>query len=149
MPTFIMDKYTERLLKEWETHGKIIIALDIDDTILPYRTSTEVECDDTIKLVKECQEVGAYVIIYTCRNDSGQQEALEYCKSKGLHIDAVNKNPEGVNLEFGHTAKPYANIFLDDRAHLDAAKERLADCMYRMRSNKLRDSMDYPGSSGF
>lgn len=144
----VLDKYTERLLKEWETHGKIIIALDIGDTILPFRTATQEECDDTINLVKECQRVGAWVIIYTCRNEAGCHEALEYCKTKDLHIDAVNKNPEGVNLPYGHTAKPYANIFLDDRAHLEAAKIRLADCMYMMRAKQWSERLDYPGAAG-
>lgn len=143
-----LDKYTQRLLDEWEQHGKIIIAVDIDDTILPYRTSTQKECDNIINLVKECQAVGAYVIIYTCRNSDGIKEALEYCKSKDLHIDAVNENPKGVNLPYGHTAKPYANIFLDDRGELRGASERLADCMYRMRAKNWSSRLNYPGAAG-
>ena len=144
----IVDKYTQRLLDEWIQHGKIIIAVDIDDTILPFRTATQQECDNTINLIKECQAVGAYVIIYTCRNEAGQAEALEYCKTKDLHIDAVNKNPEGVKLPYGHTAKPYANIFLDDRAQLDAAKERLSHCMHMVRAKQWSERLDYPGAGG-
>lgn len=145
----ILDKYTQRLLDEWRQHGKIIIAIDVDDTILPYRTSTQKECDKVIQLVKDCQTVGAWVVLYTCRNSDGIVEAMDYCRNKGLHIDAANRNPEGVNLPFGHHAKPYANIFLDDRAHLQGAVERLSECMYRMRSEKLSQKMDYDGSSGF
>lgn len=147
--TQVMDKYTARLLKEWQEHGKVIIALDVDDTILPFRTATQAECDKIINLVKECQVVGAWVILYTCRNEDGIREALEYCKSKDLHIDNVNKNPGGIVLPYGHTAKPYANIYLDDRGHLKAAAARLSECMYHMRAQQWSLRLDYPGASGF
>lgn len=142
----VMDKYSKRLLKEWQEHGKIIIAIDIDDTVLPYKTATQTECDKIINLVKECQVVGAYVIIYTCRNEGGIQEALKYCASKSLFVDAVNKNP--INLPYGNMSKPYANIFLDDRADLQAAYNRLAECMYRMRAQQWSQRLDYPGAGG-
>ena len=144
-----MDKYTARLLKEWKEHGKLIIALDVDDTILPFRTATQAECDKIISLVKECQAVGAWVILFTCRNADGMQEALDYCKSKDLHIDNVNKNPGGITLPYGNTAKPYANIYLDDRGHLEAAAKRLRECMYRMRAEQWSNRLDAPGSTEF
>jgi hypothetical protein len=144
-----LDKYTLRLLKEWKQHGKVIIALDVDDTILPYRTATQAECDEIISLVKECQAVGAWVILYTCRNADGMQEALDYCKSKDLHIDNVNKNPGGIVLPYGNTAKPYANIYLDDRGHLQASSKRLRECMYRMRAEQWSQRLDSPGSTEF
>lgn len=148
-PTGELDKYTQRLLREWEQHGKLIIATDVDDTILPYLTATQAECDKVIELLKDCQRVGAYIILYTCRNGDGIKEALAYCESKGLHIDAANENPPGVDLKWGHTAKPYANIFLDDRGHLEAACARLAECMYRMRAAQWSERLNYPGAMGF
>ncbi len=144
-----MDKYAQRLLREWEEHGKVIIGTDVDDTILPYKTATQAECDEVIELLKECRAVGAYIILFTCRNGSGIDEAIKYCESKGLHIDAANKNPPGVDLAWGHQAKPYANIFLDDRGHLRASMNRLAACMYRMRAKQWSERLDNPGSTEF
>lgn len=46
-----MKKYIERLTKEWIEHGKIIISVDYDDTISPYREDFNKEdIDRTIKL---------------------------------------------------------------------------------------------------
>lgn len=145
----VLDKYTQRLLDEWTQHGKIIIGVDIDDTILPYKTATERECNSVINTIKDCQAVGAWVIIYTCRNEAGIEEALKYCKSKDLHIDATNRNPPGVKLQYGNTAKPYANIFLDDRGGLGENLERLKECMYRMRAKQWSQRLDSPGSTEF
>lgn len=144
-----VDKWTERLLREWEQHGKIIIAVDVDDTILPYKTATQKECDIVINLLKDSRAVGAYIILYTCRNSNGIEEAIKYCDSKDLNIDAANKNPPGIDLPWGHTAKPYANIFLDDRAGLQENIERLSYCMYRMRAKKYGEMLDRPGSVEF
>lgn len=143
------DKWTERLLREWEQHGKVIIAVDVDDTILPYKTATQEECDKVINLLKDCRGVGAYIILYTCRNGDGIEEALKYCESKHLSIDAANKNPPGVDLTWGHTAKPYANIFLDDRAGLTENIARLEHCMVMMRCKKYGEMLDRPGSVEF
>ena len=118
-----MDKYTKRLLDEWVKHKKLIICLDFDDTIRPYNLSDQEECDDTIALIKECQDIGAHVILFTARREEMIQAALDYCNQKSLQIDAVNKGIPIEGLYFGHDAKPYANIYVDDRADLHGAKD--------------------------
>lgn len=142
----VIDKFFIRLDKEWEEHNKIIIAFDVDDTTLPFRTATQAECDNIINLLVDCKSVGAYLVIYSCRDESGLDGAVKYLKAKGLEVDAINKNP--IKLPYGNSAKPYANIFLDDRAGLPYATMMLREAMYRQRARKWSTKLDYPGAGG-
>src|ERR1700749_764761 len=102
-----LDKYTQRLIDEWIQHGNLIIASDYDDTLKPWRTATQEECDGVIELLKECALVGAHIIIFTCRNVNNNPEAkaeiTDYCDSKGLTISAINENP--IPLPYGNSGK--------------------------------------------
>ena len=50
-----MKKYIDRLVNEWQSHGKIIIGVDFDSTISPYHTlDNQEDIDRTIKLLKDC-----------------------------------------------------------------------------------------------
>jgi len=61
-----MNIYSQRLLIEWRTHGKIILAVDFDSTIYPYHTlDNKKDIDRTIDLVKKAYEIGAYIVIFT------------------------------------------------------------------------------------
>ena len=59
---------------------------------------------------------GAKIILHTCReNESERQyldEAVEWCKKHKIPIAAINENPF---IPFGKR-KPYADIYIDDRA---------------------------------
>ncbi len=110
-------KYAARLYKEWLEHKKIIIGVDYDDTIFPWRFSSQEQCDKVIKELILCKNTGAYITIFTCSNVDRFQEIKDYCKSKGLEIDSINENP--ISLPYGNVNKIYANIFIDDRAGLN------------------------------
>jgi len=129
----INNKYVVRLRKEWEQHGKIIIAVDYDDTISPWKW-TKAELQNTIDLIKEAQLVGAYVAIFTACSSERYDEILQYCKSVGIRVDSINQNP--IEIPYGNNSKIYANIFLDDRGGLEEAKEILRTCIYLQRSFK-------------
>lgn len=115
------EKYIQRLIKEWLTHGKIIIACDYDDTISPWRFTTEEDLkfyDNVIEELRYSKNVGAYIIIFTACDPNRYDEIINYCLSKGLIIDGINKTP--VDLPYGKEgSKIYANIFLDDRGGLE------------------------------
>ncbi len=132
-----MNKYTERLYLEWTKHGKIIVASDFDDTISPWGHKSEEDLkqmDDIISLLKKAKETGAYIVIWSACTKDRFPEITEYCKSKGLEIDAINQNP--IDLPYGKDKKIYANIYLDDRAGLSEALKILSDAMYLMRSHQ-------------
>lgn len=142
-----MNKFTERLLEEWKQHSKIVVGVDVDDTIKPWRTSTQEECDKVIRDLINAKDVGAYITIFTACNEDRFEEIKTYCKEKGLEIDSINQNP--IELPYGNQNKIYANIFIDDRAGLQESLECLNEAMYRMRAYKAGKRLDNPGSTEF
>tara|TARA_R110000851_G_scaffold160786_1_gene304086 strand:+ start:11147 stop:11563 length:417 start_codon:yes stop_codon:yes gene_type:complete len=117
----------ERLVNEWLEHGKIVLAVDYDDTIFHWRHRSQKECDETIRLVKWAQTTGAYVIIHSCSDDDRHDEMLAFCHFKGLEIDTINKN--AIELPYGQQGKPYYNWQLCDRSGLQYASEVLEEAI--------------------
>jgi len=126
--------YLERLLEEWEQHGKIIIACDYDDTISPWKLKG-FNPQRVIETLKVAKQTGAYIVIFTACNEARYPEIFEYCQSQGLTIDGINKTP--IDLPYGNDRKIYANIFLDDRAGLNESLNILEMAMYTIRGKKL------------
>lgn len=140
-----ITKYQQRLLDEWKNHNGIIIALDFDDTIKPWREDFT-DVDKVINIVKEAQKSGATIIIYTGSQKDRHEEIETYCAEKGIKITAINEN---VITPFGDNRKIYANIYLDDRAGLLEALDTLEWCIYAYRSFKESIRLDNPGSTEF
>jgi len=138
MMKIVNNKYLDRLIQEWEVHSRILIAVDFDDTISPWKLTNDEECDDTISLLKEVKNTGAYIVIFTACHEDRFEYIKSYCRSKGLEIDSINSNP--IDLPYGNKTKPYANIYLDDRAGIEEAKEILRQAMYaqRIKLNSLK-----------
>jgi hypothetical protein len=131
--------YVERLESEWETHGKIIIGVDYDDTISPWKMNG-FDFERVIKTLKIAKETGAYIVIFTACSSDRDNEILAYCASKGLEIDRINENP--IDLQYGNTKKIYANIFIDDRAGILESLDILELAMYRIRGKKASNYND-------
>jgi hypothetical protein len=128
------NKYVLRLVDEWMMHGKIIIAVDYDDTISSWRLQTQAQCDETIEKIKLAREVGAYIVVFTACKEERHPEIMQFCEEKGLLIDTINNNP--IDLPYGNQNKIYANIFVDDRAGLEEALEILEFAAYSVRSKR-------------
>lgn len=134
-----MNKYENRLLQEWKQHGKIIVGVDFDDTISPWKFQTEEDLeqlDKTIQILKVAHETGAFIVIFTACKEDRYQFIRDYCAGKRLHIDAINKTPFDIPGGYGQTGKIYANIFLDDRAGLLESLEMLEKVMYKIRGER-------------
>lgn len=118
-----MDKYTQRLIDEWKEHGRLIVSIDWDDTLVPYKTATEDECLELINYIKSIQDK-LLIIIWTASKPYRYNEIREYCNSVGLEIVGIN-TPALPNLRFGTESKPYFNLLIDDRAGKQQAIEQL------------------------
>lgn len=67
--------------------------------------------------VKQLQQNGWKIILWSCRTDEMLAEAVAFCTNHGLVPDAVNENLKEVQEYFGgDTRKVFANMYLDDRS---------------------------------
>ena len=64
-------------------------------------------------------------MIHTCSDEARHDEIMEYCKSKGLEVESINKNP--IDLPYGNEGKPYYNWQLCDRSGLEYASKVLEE----------------------
>lgn len=93
----------------------LTIAVDFDGTIVENRYP-EIGKPKlfAFETLQKLQDDGHLLILWTYRHGSKLEEAVEFCKMRGLEFYAVNKSyPEE---EFGGTSrKIMADIFIDDR----------------------------------
>jgi MoaA/NifB/PqqE/SkfB family radical SAM enzyme len=103
------------LVKEWLKNGKIIIACDLDDTIIPYNEEIKENCKKMTNLILECQEQGIIFLINTARSKEQLKKAKEQVEELGIVVHGVNEMHPEWDKPYGVNGKLYANIFLDDR----------------------------------
>ncbi|MCK9556151.1 hypothetical protein M0R19_08540 [Candidatus Pacearchaeota archaeon] len=94
----------------------MIIATDFDGTIAQEGNFPKIgePISGAIETLIECRKIGHKIILYTCREGKHLQEAVEWCKERGLEFDAVNKNYIEVDDTFSKS-KPYWDVLIDDR----------------------------------
>lgn len=107
--------YTNRLVKEWLKNGKIIIACDLDDTIIPYNEEIKENCNKMVKLVLDCQKEGIIFLINTARSKERLYKSKEQVEGLGIVVHGINEMHPEWDKPYGLNGKLYANIFLDDR----------------------------------
>ena len=96
----------------------MLIAVDFDGTIVEHRyPEIGKEIPFAISTLKRLQEEGHRLVLWTVREGALLNEAVEFCRQRGLEFYAVNANfPEEV-ANPGTTAcrKLKADLFIDDR----------------------------------
>ena len=95
----------------------MIIAVDFDGTIVEHRYPRIGEeipfAIDTLKLL---QQEKHRLILWSVREGTLLEEAVEWCKARGLEFYAVNKGyPEEKKSHQGFSRKLKADLFIDDR----------------------------------
>lgn len=92
------------------------IAVDFDGTIVSHAyPAIGKPVPFAIEALKKLQNEDHHqLILWTCREGKLLEDAVEYCKSKGLEFYAVNTNyPDEVPDEFS-ARKLMADLFIDD-----------------------------------
>lgn len=144
-------RFLNRLIDEWDQYGKIIIAVDFDDTISPFKYNDEEAhflYDKVWKLLKLSCETGAYIVCHTSCNPDRYSFIQDEFTRNGIDNVFINETP--IELPYGHKgSKVYANIFLDDRAGLNEALCMLETALYAQRAKLQSNRLDYEGSLGF
>ena len=115
------NNITERLVKEWKKYGEIVIAFDFDNTVYDYHKKGH-SYNQVISLLKECKDIGAYLILFTSRRDDELEFVEGYLKENNIPYDAINEDPIFTKAS---GRKIYYNVLLDDRAGLPSAYNTL------------------------
>jgi hypothetical protein len=131
--------YTNRLVTEWLKNGKIIIACDLDDTIIPYNEEIKDNCKKMVDLILECQKEGIYFLINTARSNDKLQKGKEQVEALGIEVHGVNEMHTEWNRPYGINGKLYANIFLDDRGGFWDTYEILRNALTIVRKTRKNE----------
>jgi len=94
----------------------MIIAVDFDGTIVEHKyPKIGKEIPFAIDSLLKLQKDGFQLILWTSRYGKLLDEAVEYCRKRGLEFYAVNKNfPEEADDQ-GVSRKIVADCYIDDR----------------------------------
>ncbi len=95
----------------------MIIAVDFDGTVVEHRyPQIGRELLFAFETLKELQKQGHRLILWTYRSGKELDEAVEFCRKKGIEFYAVNKNyPEEIFEESTVSRKINADIYIDDK----------------------------------
>jgi len=93
------------------------IAVDFDGTIVEHRyPQIGEEKLFAFETLKQLQKLGNQLILWTFRHGKELDEAVEYCRRKGIEFYAVNKSYPEEEYELETCSRKIdADIFIDDR----------------------------------
>ena len=123
-----------RLREEWIRHGKIIVAYDVDSTVLPFHEH-ELNDDYSVihNLLKELNELNCTLIVFTAAAEERWDGIKEKLAALNLPYNYFNQSPPEIP-GLVSKGKVYANIYLDDRAGLHATVEMLGRLLNEMKN---------------
>ncbi|WP_372650246.1 BT0820 family HAD-type phosphatase [Draconibacterium sp.] len=94
----------------------LTIAVDFDGTIVEHKyPKIGNELPFAIETLRALQKKGHKLILWTYRSEIELDEAVEFCKEKGLEFYAVNKNYPEEKMNDKISRKILADLYIDDR----------------------------------
>lgn len=94
----------------------MIIAVDFDGTIVEHRfPAIGKEIPFAIDTIKALQNKQHQIILWTFRAGKELDEAVEFCKKRGVEFFSVNKNYPEERFDETISRKINADIYIDDR----------------------------------
>lgn len=94
----------------------MIIAVDFDGTIVEHQyPSIGREIPFAVDTIKLLQKEGHQIIMWTFRKGKELEEAVKFCKERGLEFYAVNKSYPEEKFDLSTSRKIHADLFVDDR----------------------------------
>ncbi len=92
------------------------IAIDFDGTIVEHQyPAIGKELTFATATLKELQKQGHTLILWTVRAGKELDEAVEFCKARGLVFNSINCSYEGEVLDNKTSRKILADVYVDDR----------------------------------
>lgn len=109
-----------RLIKEYEKHKSLIIAVDFDNTI--YDTHNQgLNLQPTIELIKQVYALGFEVYCFTANND---YTLIRHIWARDLGIQNIKINESSLDKQFD-SRKPFYSLLIDDRAGMSNSLDLL------------------------
>lgn len=110
----------------------MIIAIDFDGTIVEHKyPQIGKPVPGAFDIMKKWKGRGHKLILWTCRTEELLEEAVEFCRTKGLIFNAVNENIP--NSVFTPWPKVYADLYIDDRNLCGSMDWKFADAYVAAR----------------
>ena len=93
------------------------IAVDFDGTIVEHKyPEIGNELLFAFDTLKQLQKLGHQLILWTFRTGKELEDAVEFCRQKGIEFYAVNKSyPEEIYIPNKVSRKVDVDLFIDDR----------------------------------
>ena len=144
----ILDVNYYKIIEEaYRQHGTIIVCFDFDNTVFDYHDNG-LDCSCVIELLKRCDKLGFTLICSTSDTDTKLLNFKSvFLQKKGLRVGGllggdVNQgdgkvNPKLTQLATHKYIKPYANIYLDDKAGLVESYSRLKSLVEKIENKRL------------
>ena len=125
------DMAYNRLKNEYDTHGKLIIAFDFDNTIYDcHFKGLQLEC--AVTAIKKAHDLGNEVYCFTANNDH------DLVRKHSLEVLGFTPNINESSLDYMfESRKPFYSLLLDDRAGLDTSL-RLLNTLNFYIHNRLK-----------
>ena len=120
-----------RLRKEFQKYGSLIIAFDFDYTVHNYQNETY-SYEFVSKLLRGWRPY-AKLIVFSASPESRYEYISNYLDEHDIPFDTINEDV----LERNYTRKIYYNVFLDDRAGLGETAEILFELLEEIKSGNL------------
>jgi phosphatidylserine/phosphatidylglycerophosphate/cardiolipin synthase-like enzyme len=93
-----------------------LISIDFDGTIVSHHYPEIGEpLDQAFEVMKDLQAAGHRLILNTCREGEQLQEAIAYCRERGIEFVSVNGNRPEDDFREPVGRKVYAHLYIDDR----------------------------------
>ena len=95
----------------------MIIAVDFDGTIVTHEyPNIGKELPFAVETLRQLQRDGHKIILWSVREGQLLEEAIEWCRARGLEFYASNKDyPEETRQDKHYSRKLKAELFIDDR----------------------------------
>ena len=94
----------------------MIIAVDFDGTIVEHRyPAIGKELPFALETIKALQKKQHQIILWTYRSGKELDEAVEFCRKRGVEFYAVNKNYPEERYDETISRKINADMYIDDR----------------------------------
>lgn len=97
----------------------MVIAVDFDGTIVEHKyPKIGKELPFAIDTLRQLADEGHKLILWTSRDGELLEEALTFCRERGLEFYAINSNyPPGAlfTTKPGRSCKVVADLYIDDR----------------------------------